>query len=710
MTRLTCVLLFFLAGSVCPVLAQKKVNGDSLLRVFNNPATADTNRLKAIHTLSWSQVFVHPDSAIKLANLEKAMARQKKNKRYESNAYNTIGVAWLNMGNTDSALANYSEALRLRLVIKDARGQAVTLNNIGIVYYKHGDYSQSLDYYQRSLHLKDSLGDASGVAAAYSNIGMIYEDMGDREKSLSCYYTALHLRDSLKDVRGMADAYSKIGGYYVWKKDYVKGKEFVQKSAHYADEAGDTKSLGNALANLGLICERMGDSDSAQYYYALALDIREKSHDEGGIASSYYGMGSFENHRGNYDKALAYCNKALEMAESLEFPDIVQSSCSCLADAYEQKKDFQKAFLYYKRASILSDSLGSVAKSKEIARKQIQYDYEKRKLSDSLRVAKEDELKDVKHHEEIHQQKIYTAAGITGFLLMLALAFVLYRGFRLKQRSNSELETKNRVITQQKQEVEFKNREILDSITYAQRLQEAILPPWKQWQKQLPESFLFYRPKDLVAGDFFWMENGLQPGALLFAVADCTGHGVPGALVSVVCSNALDRAVKEFRLTDPGKILDRVSELVIETFEKSGNGVQDGMDISLVHYDRQTQTIHWAGANNPLWIIRCGASEITELRPNKQPVGMFQERRPFETKTTTVAPGDLLFLFTDGFADQFGGPYGKKFKYRQLQELLLKNAPLSIEEQKKAMTLAFDEWKGPLEQIDDVCVIGVRIG
>ena len=244
-----------------------------------------------------------------------------------------------------------------------------------------------------------------------------------------------------------------------------------------------------------------------------------------------------------------------------------------------------------------------------------------------------------------------------------------------------------------------------DSITYAKRLQDATLPSLLSIKELLPESFVLYKPKDIVAGDFYWME---QVGDIvLIAAADCTGHGVPGALVSVVCSNALNRTVKEFHITEPGKILDRARELILETFEKSESNVQDGMDISLCYIDKKTNEIQSSGAYNSLWYIQKG--EMKEIPADKQPIGKYDKPLPFHTHKLSLIKGDSLYLFTDGYADQFGGPKGKKFKYRQLQELLLTNANSTMEKQKTQLEKTLDEWKDGLEQVDDILMIGIRI-
>lgn len=258
-----------------------------------------------------------------------------------------------------------------------------------------------------------------------------------------------------------------------------------------------------------------------------------------------------------------------------------------------------------------------------------------------------------------------------------------------------------------------RNKEITDSITYAKRIQDAILPPQRVVKEWLQESFILYRPKDIVAGDFYWMPSQAaakesEQEVVYFAAADCTGHGVPGAMVSVVCSNALSRALVEEGVKEPGKILDRTRELVTDLFGQGDEDIKDGMDISLCALSTSTGTLKWAGANNPLWIIRKNATEVEEIKPDKQPIGKYAAEKPFTTHTIELKTGDAIYIFSDGFQDQFGGDKGKKFKSGKLKKLLISVQELDMQAQRAALLSAFENWKGELEQVDDVCVIGVK--
>ena len=295
-----------------------------------------------------------------------------------------------------------------------------------------------------------------------------------------------------------------------------------------------------------------------------------------------------------------------------------------------------------------------------------------------------------------------------GYFLIFILTFYSL----LKWRTNSlirrqkvlesEVFIATKKITAQKDAVEAANKDINESLRSAKRIQKAIFPSNELVKKYLPDSFVLYKPKDLVAGDFYWLEHKYDK--LFFATADCTGHGVPGAMMSVVCNHGLNRSLREHNCTEPGDILNKTREIVISEFDQLEDEVQDGMDIALCSLEGRT--LKYSGANIPLWLISDGV--IIETTPDKQPIGNYLNQKPYTTYTIDIQTGDTLYLFTDGFADQFGGERGKKFKTRALRNLILAIYKKPMEEQRKILELTFESWKGELEQIDDVCIMGVR--
>lgn len=293
--------------------------------------------------------------------------------------------------------------------------------------------------------------------------------------------------------------------------------------------------------------------------------------------------------------------------------------------------------------------------------------------------------------------------GYSNFFVLFAFTTLFFSSF---VNLNSSFQER---ILRQNAILENKNVQITDSIKYAKHIQNAILPSHNTVKKYLDETFIVYKPKDIVAGDFYWI-HPRNNGEVLLAAADSTGHGVPGAMVSVVCTNALNQAVKEFGLTDPGMILDKVRELVSDAFQQSDSDeVRDGMDISLCLIDKNKRILKWAGANNPLWIIRENSDDLEVVRPDKQSVSKTDNPVPFKTHTVQLNKGDCFYLFTDGYADQFGGSSSKKYMQKRIKKLLLSIYRKTMSTQKKLITDNLMHWMGKQEQVDDICFIGIRL-
>lgn len=275
----------------------------------------------------------------------------------------------------------------------------------------------------------------------------------------------------------------------------------------------------------------------------------------------------------------------------------------------------------------------------------------------------------------------------------------------LVNKRTEEVTLQKNELQQKKELLEIKSQEIYDSLQYARYLQEVILPPVAFIKEKLKDCFVLYKPKDIVAGDFYYAEQ--IDDTFFVAVADCTGHGVPGAMLSVLCSNALNQAVKEFKLSEPGKILDKVNELVAIAFEKSNREVYDGMDISLMVFHFENKKIEFAGANNNLWYFTNGV--MTEVKADKQPIGKYQHKKLFTTNILEWVEGTVFYLFTDGYADQFGGEKGKKFMRKNLADLLHSIHQKPADEQSQLLDTTFKNWYGKNEQVDDVTIMGIMI-
>lgn len=632
---------------------------------------------------SFTHVFAK-NTDTTLLRIEKITSPQKKVRAY----CEFIENCW-RKGDYDKGLVYAKKALHLAKSAKDKSGEANVLNNIGIIYDYQGKDAAALKYFFTSLRLYEDLNDEDGIAYVCSNVGLIYADQKNYAKALRFHQRSLKLRQNLGFESGISASYNNIGIVYMYQEKYDEALVNYIKSAEIDKKLGDTYGLADTYTNVGVCYMRKNQYDSAEYYFKLTLPIRESFNDKMGIANSYNNIGSLYKDMGRYADARMWLNKGIALGKEIGANEIVKYGYQAKYELAEKTGDYHEAYNNYKLFIKYGDIITNSQHTREQTQAEMQYRFDKKQAREKY----------LQQKKEFANRVILWSVIILGIIISF-FSFSLYKRWKIARHQQELIKEKNQLL-------ERKNREILDSISYAKRIQAAILPPEKLVKEFLMSSFILYQPKDIVAGDFYWMEtNG---DTIIFAAADCTGHGVPGALVSVVCYNALNRSVREFGNKEPGNILDKTRDIIIEEFAKSEDDVNDGMDISLCSFNTKSLELQWSGANNPLWIIRQNSDEITEVKANKQPIGRYSSYESFQTHTFQLQPGDQIYLFTDGFSDQFGGENSKKYKARNMKDLLLRIRNYPMEEQKRLLLEAFEEWKGDLEQVDDVCVLGIRV-
>lgn len=715
------LLLFPLFTAAQSTLPEQK--SDSLWQVWQDDSKPDTSRLKAIQKFTWNgYLFTQPDSAFYFANLQYNFAKAKKLDKQMAIALNTKGISYVLKGKYSQAIQHFTESVEIQKKIGDRKGVADVLNNIGNIYNEQGDYVKAIDYYIKSLQVKEKIGDKKGIATSHNNIGNIYNVQGDDDKALEEYTQSLKIREEIGDKKGISAASNNVGIIYARKGDYDKAIEHYTRSIKIGEEIGDKKGVSSSLNNLALIYVKQGDYKKAIEYNTESLKIKEEIGDKKGIATSLNNLGNIYQDLGNYKLAIDYSTNALQLAKEVESIIETRNAAESLWKANKKLGDFQESLKMHELYIKMRDSVQSKESEKEIIRQEYKYKYEKQATADSVAFAKQQEIKEVeiaKQQAEIKVRQNQQYALFGGLFLLVIFAAFMYNRFRVTRKQKSIIET-------QKEIVEESHREIKDSITYAKRLQDAILPSKTYINENLENSFVFFKPKDVVSGDFYFMDVIEEKNKKLvyYVAADCTGHGVPGAMVSIVGANGLKRCIQEFGLRDPGRILDRLAELVTENFAQSEERIRDGMDLALCCLEIEkgkTTKIHYAGANNQLWVINPNRKDIPvngvsfkqgggfEIKANKQAIGYTETITPFDTHTFVPVQGDTLYAFSDGFVDQFGGVKGKKYKSPNFKKLLLSIYDKDMDTQKQMINKEFESWKAELEQVDDVCVIGVRI-
>lgn len=609
------------------------------------------------------------------------------------------------------------------------------LNNIGYeLQYIKSDLEGAKEKYHEAYEVFKEINNGAGLGVEINNLAYIYQHEGNIQKAVDLYLEAGSFFERLNQPLGLTSIYINLGDIYFNNDELEKAEEYSKKALEYAVRADQKLPIANVYNQLGAVNLKKENPSKAIGYYTKALEIYAKENDNGkqalvclGLSNAYLKQKNQEKYeeyilrshrysilspdlqikakvydklslmyigKGDYSKAGAFADSSYRFAKQLSYAELIANAAQDLSEVYKNKQDYNKAFLFLNEAKHIQDSLKSDASKKSIIKSQYQMEYNKK----SIELKAEQDKKDAIRESEKRQQQMILTLTFIALTVIAIFGFVAFKNYKKVKKQNV-------VIENQKALVDEKQKEILDSILYAKRLQEAILPPKKMIDSHLPDNFVYYKPKDIVAGDFYWAEK--VDDLFFIAAADSTGHGVPGALVSVVCSNALNRSVKEFNLRDTGRILDKTRELVIETFAKSGTEVKDGMDISLLCINVKDKSVTWSGANNPLWYIQNGS--LGEIKADKQPIGRSENSSPFTTHRLQVSPGTTFYLFTDGLADQFGGPNGKKFKYKQFSELLLNLSEQTLSSQEAELNRVFSAWKGSLEQVDDVCVIGLKV-
>lgn len=685
---------------------------DSLWKTYNDRTLHDSIRHWALADLAWEYCYINPDSARIFSRMQ--LRYQKKSNggnKLKTDAINTIGNSFMVQGNYDSALVYFFRNEKIQKSFKLKTGLIATYTNIADVYRNQAKYHLAFQYANKALKTADEMGKKEvDKARLYNNIGAIHYENEDYTLALEQYAKAAELFKVDNSERELANVYNNMGMTYSDVKNFKKAFHFAFRSLHLRKKMGDSIQIANSFQQIAGIHHDFGSADSAFYYANLSIEMNRRTNSIDGLAGSLAAGGNYALVIGKSDIALKWCDEAYSISTEHDIPSYLKNACDCLYGAYKKKGNDALALKYFEEGENIEETNDDKENMRRITKLSMQYKHDREMMEDSLQNAQMKKVQDAEisaQKAQLKQEETLRYSLYGGLFLVVLFGIFMYNRFTVTRRQKIIIETQKHEVEQQKELVEEKNKEILDSINYAKRLQEAILPPMKLIKEYLNDSFILYKPKDIVAGDFYFMEP--VKNKIIFAAADCTGHGVPGAMVSVVCANAMNRAVKEFSISDPGKILDKVRELILETFEKSESEVKDGMDISLCVLDFDTKIIHWSGANNPIWIVRNGENVIEEIKPDKQPVGKTSDPKPFKTHEIKLYGGDRLYLFTDGFEDQFGGEKGKKFKSSKMKELFLSIRNENMEVQRSLIYDSFEKWKGDLEQVDDVCIIGIRI-
>jgi len=650
------------------------------------------------------------DSAIFFYNKSLNIRLGFHDKKVIANSYNSLGGVYLIMSNFPEALKYYQKSLAIREEINDKFGIAVCYNNLGNICGNQSNYPEALQYLLKSLKMKEDLIaegnkeiDSSSIAKAYTNIGLIYQLEDKNTEALSYHTKALRIRISRGDKNAISESYNSLGNIFYNKNDFANALLYFEKCLAIKIEIGDQSGRAAVLNNMAVIYKEQHKYDKALALLKESQKINEEIGEEEGILNSNINFGGIYYKLKQYSLSEEYFKKALIASQKFEIIDDLKECCKGLSDVYKAQGKFEQSLEYFQKYILFKDSINNEEASNKIVRAEMNYEFDKKKAIEDAAHEKEAAIA----LAESKKQKIiiWSVCGI--LILVFGFAVYAYRSNLQKQRINKELDFKNKKIENAYAIIEERNKEITDSIHYAKRIQRAMITSDNYISQYVKDYFIFYQPKDIVSGDFYWAVN--HHNKFYIAVADCTGHGVPGAFMSLLNISFLNENVIEKNIVNPDMVLNEQRNHIIKALNPIGNeDSKDGMDCVLCAFDFNALTLEYAAANNSFYIIRSG--ELIICKADKMPVGKSPtDSQPFTYNKVQLQKSDSVYIFTDGYADQFGGKKGKKFKYKQLEEILLANCNLPLEQQKQILDTKFKEWKGNLEQVDDVLLIGIKI-
>jgi tetratricopeptide (TPR) repeat protein len=760
---------------------------DSLL-VQLKKSNQDTIKIRLLNELSAYLVNSNPDSAIFYANKALALAEKempsksrdivRRLKIFQSESYTNIGNSYKTLGNYEGAVSNYKKSLDIRNEIDDQKGVANNYIDIGIISSNKGNYDTAEEFYKKGIAILEEINDSTGLSKAYRNVGNVFYYMGDPDQAVEFYQKSLVMSEKINDLENVSRCYNNIGLIYKERRLFNWAEEYFNKSLAIKQKLGDKRGIATTYNNLGDVFFDQENYDEALKHYQKSLTLREeikhkrdeafslrnigrvlaikKSYIE---AEKYYQrslkinqeiadaeqqsvvlteLASLYYDNKKFAQAIKYAEQAIEIGNQIRTRPRLRDAYEVLAKVYESQNNIPLAFKYYKRFIAMKDSIYRDDEHKLIE-KETKYKVDKKQ--------KEIENQRLKREAEQQRAQIQTLMFIIILAAMVLVAFILYRSYKQKTRANTILQEQKKEIEIAKEEIEAqrdlvmeKNEQVLaakkeieDSIIYAKNIQHAVLPAEEIRVRILPEHFIFFRPRNIVSGDFYWMKQ--LKNFVVITIADCTGHGVPGAFMSMLGLMFLNEIVTTRSLDSSGLILNKLREKVKTSLHQSGKEgeAKDGMDISFFVIDTDTLEMQFSGAFNPLYVVRSksliedvskiendsikacysqnesATAVLFEIKADRQPIAIYSYEKDFTTNYFQLKKGDTIYSFTDGYPDQFGGEEGKKLNAKRFKELFLSIWDKPISEQEKLVEKNFYDWMGGMEQVDDVLLMGLKI-
>ncbi|MBI5219871.1 MAG: tetratricopeptide repeat protein [Bacteroidia bacterium] len=697
----------------------------------------------------------------------KGLQLAKKNNSMVSEIDFLIVLGIISSDNEDfNAALNYHEqALKRSMILKDSVRIGQCYGNIGNIYMYKKNFEKAIDYFTKTLKIFESQKNIHGLTMVYGNLGRLYFYLDKYDEAINFFQQSYDMSIKMNDEQIMATNLMNIGTTYKLKKEWKKGINYLTNAKTIFEKYEDNINIAQCLANIGNCYTGLNEFNKAFFCLRAALEMYDTYQEHNLSALVNNDIAKCLIKQGKYNDAIKYSLKSNSLALKTGDITILEDNYRDLYKVYDTLKDYANSVKYFKSFLIYHDSIYDINISNNIEKLNTEFETERKNQELKL---KESQIQ--KKEVEVQKQRMYIFSLIVVLFLGFLLLYNLLNRYKIKKKANETLTLKNAEILQQKEEITAQRDEIevqkseietqrneiekqrniavnqrdeifrqkndiTDSIHYAKRIQTALLPDKLKLQQVLKDGFCYFRPRDIVSGDFYWVSN-IQNKSVIIA-ADCTGHGVPGAFMSIIGMTFLNEIINEKNILLPGEILNTLRENLVKSLQHSSefDETKDGMDIAILVIDRENNSIEYAGANNPLWVIKkqqeavavgsetpelpttncqlpttAANCQLFEFKGDKMPIGISDtQSTPFTNHKIPVNKGDSAYIFSDGFIDQFGGKNNRKFKLNRFKELLLKISDRPMDVQKAILDVTFNQWKGELEQLDDILIIGVKI-
>lgn len=707
-------------------------NKDELVRPSKNYKSDSLETQKLIHQIDTLYKEENFSKALEL--IEKAIPSCEGLRLFDDVAHINITKGAIHRINDEyvNALKAFSVALKHYQKSQNIKGIASVQNHIGAVYRLQGKYPTALEYYFNSLKSYQSIKNDRGVSTILNNIGIVYLYQKEYDKALDYYFRSLKLEEKLNDEEGIGISYLNIGEAFQKKKEYSRAIDYYLKSLKISENQKDLDAIGVNYNEIGSIYTEQNNLSEAKIYLDQALQAFTKLGSKSRQAECHLYFGQYYTKTKNFNQAIYHLKTALDLAKEAGAAEFYSNAHLKLSEVYETIRIPSEAYQHYKAYISSRDSLFNKENTRRSVQAEMLYQFERQQEVSKVEQTK----KDVIYTEKANRQRLFRNFLIITLCLSSILIIFIYTAYRNKQKANKilaeqqneilekneellqqqeeilaqrdEIEKKNLILERSKQIIAAKNDRIISSIEYAQSIQQAILPHEDQLNNFFNEHFVVFLPKDIVSGDFYWFSE--TKDHVFAAVIDCTGHGVPGSFMSLIGNTLLNQIVNEWHMNDPALILEHLHQNVRKALQQHETHSKShaSMDVCLVKINFKTRTITFAGASRPLYIIQNGV--IQKIQGDPKSAGGFQreEKRYFTNHEFALNGTSYIYLTSDGYTDQMN-PKRRKLGPKLLTNILLDNHTKPMNKQKEILINTLEIFKEEEEQIDDICILGLKV-